>query len=426
MDRRRYRRIGLWLVLLAAAAPYRYYGSFPLVASISVLDVALLLAALSMLARQAMVGPGGGADRRLVGLVAVLPVLSLASLVWTVDPSATTRETLSYAEGLLAFSYAVQQTHGVPADTIVSWLRRFTYLLLVPPILLLLHVPGFGPQEPGLKHSAGDYLSYFSRLSHPFIGRSNNLAAVLLMVVVVLVYWAVTRHDARTYAAAVVAVIAIGLTASRGAYLALLSVGIVHLVVRGRRRGPANRRLTTTVGGTAVLVAGAGWLFYLLNPDTRLYIAGRLSLSNVLLRESRLSDGFARLAEHPLLGYGAGTLPGNNAGIAGGVHNTFLQQLLAYGVVFGVIAVLSLFELTRYFLGGGASGLRRAIGLTLVAALVDFEVESSFEGAVLRVVVYLMLGMLVGLLYATEVRPVDVTSSSTSRTPRPLEASVGG
>jgi O-antigen ligase len=415
MDRRRYRRVGLCAVLLAAVAPYRVYGSFPLVESVSVLDAALLLAALGMVARHAVVGPTPGPDRRLVGLLAVLPALSVASLLWTDDLAATGRECLSYAEALLAFWYAVQQTRGVPAEVLVTWLRRLTYVLLVPPFLMLAHVPGFGPQEPGLKHSSGNYLSYFSRLSHPFLGRSNNLATVLLLLVVVLVYWAVTRHDRRTYVAAVVAVVAIGLTGSRGALLALLAVAAVHLVLRDRARRVANRRLLATVLGTAVVVAAAGWAFYLLNPDTRLYISGRLSLSNVLLRESRLTDGFARLGDHPWLGYGAGTLPGNDLGLAGGVHNTFLQQLLAYGVVLGLVGALALVELTRYFLGGRSSGLRRAIGLTLVAALVDFTVESSFEGTVLRVVFYLLLGVLVGLLHAIEGPRLEAVAARAAR-----------
>lgn len=405
MGSRGYRRLGLGVVLLAAIVPYRVYGSFPLVASVSVLDVALALAALSMLARRAVLGPTPGADPRLLVLISVLPALSLASMMWTADLAATAREVLSYGEGVVAFCYAVEQTRGVAADVIVAWLRRLVYLLLVPPVLMLLHTPGFGPQEPGLAHSSGDYLSYFSRLSHPFLGRSNNLAAVLLLVVVVLLYWAVTRHDTRTYVAAAVALVAIFLTGSRGALLALVVVSGAHLLLRDRYRRLANRRLLMTAAVTVVLAGAAGWAFYVFNVDTRLYIGGRLSLSNILLRGQRLADGFTRLTDQPFLGYGAGTLPDNDPGLAGGVHNTFLQQLLAYGVVLGLVAVLSLLELTRWFLGGGASGLRRAIGLTLVGALVDFAVESSFEGAVLRVIVYLVLGVLVGLLHATEPVP---------------------
>jgi hypothetical protein len=298
----------------------------------------------------------------------------------------------------------VQQTAGVPAERIIAWLRRFVYALLVPSVLMLLHAPGFAPQAPGIKHSSGDYLSFFSRLSHPFIGRSNNLAAILILVVVVLVHWAVTRHDRATYVAAAVATVAIALTFSRGAILALTVAALV-LVLRGRSGpSPARRRLAATIGVVLAAVLAAGWAFYVLNPDTHEFIAGRLSFANVFLRESRLSHGFHWLFERPLLGYGAGTLPGNDPAIEGGVHDTFVQQLLAYGVVLGLIAVLSLFELARHFLGGRSTGLQRAVGLTLVAAFISFAVESSFEGQALRVLVYLLLGMLVGLVRAAEPR----------------------
>jgi hypothetical protein len=398
-----HRRVGLGLLLLAAAAPYRYYGSFPLVASVSVLDAALLLGAFGLLARRAMLGPIEIGDRRLFALVCVLPVLSLVSTLWTADLTATIRETLSYGEGVLAYVYVIQQTQGMPAAVIMRWIRRFLYVMLIPPVLMLTHVPGFMPQDPGIKTSSGDYLSYFSRLSHPFIGRSNNMATVLLPIVVVLVYWAVTRHDTSTYVASAIATIALALTVSRGAILALL---IAALVLFLRRRGEhtqrAHRRLTVMISSVGLAVVLAAWSFYVINPDTHLLISGRLSLSNVFLRESRLSIGFTRLAERPLLGYGAGTLPGNDPAIAGGVHNTYLQQLLAYGVVLGLIGVASLIESVRYFLRGPSIGLRRAIGLALLAALLNFAVESSFEGQALRVIIYLVIGLLVGLLRASE------------------------
>lgn len=410
-----YRRIGLGLLLLAAAAPYRYYGSFPLVASVSVLDAALFLAGIGLLARRVVLGRIELGDHRLFGLLCVLPVLSLTSLLWTVDTVETVREVLSYGECVLAYAYVVQQTSGVRPERIIAWTRRFTYALLLPCFFLLLHVPGFAPQAPGIKHSAGDYLSFFSRLSHPFIGRSNNLATILLMLVVVLVYWAVTRHDVATYVAAAVATIALVLTFSRGALLALVIAALVWLVRRTPGGSTARRRLATTVRSVLAAAVAAGWAFYVLNPDTREFIVGRLSLSNLFLRESRLSHGFDWLANRPLLGYGAGTLPGNDAAIAGGVHNTFLQQLLAYGVVLGVVGVIALLEVTRYFLGGRASGLRRAIGVGMVALLIDFSVEASFEGQALRVIVYVLIGMAAGLLRATEAA-VPSAVSGPSRT----------
>ena len=402
-DTRQYRRVGLGLVLLTAAAPYRYYGHFPVVASVSVLDVALLLAGCGLLVQRAALGSSDVGDPRLFRLLCVLPALSAASALWSKDLNATVRETLAYVEGLVAYVYAVRQTKGVPAEVVIRWLRRFLYLLLVPSVLMLLHVPGFEPEEPGLSVRQGDYLSYFSRLSHPFIGRSNNLATVLAMLVIVFFHWGLTKHDRKTSRAAVLATIAIGLTVSRGVILALLVAGIANMAIHwiGMPRR-ISRRVVIQVVTAAAAVGGAALAFYFVNPDTGLYISSRLSLSNVFLRETRFGDGVARLAERPLLGYGSGTLPGNDPAITGGVHDTYLQQLLAYGVVLGLVGVLSLVEVTRHFLSPGVAGLRRAVGLTLLAQLGVFAVEASFESSLLRVLFYLILGMLVGLLRAAE------------------------
>ena len=397
-----YRRIALGLLLLAAAAPWRYYGSFPLVASLSVLDAAVALAALVLLARMAMLGDVDVGDPWAAVLVAVLPVLCVTSLLWTTQPTATVVETVSYAECLIAYVFAVSQTRGLPAWRIIRMLQRFLYALLIPPLLMLMHVPGFAPQEPGLSPRDGNYLGYFSRLSHPFLGRSNTLATILLLLCVVLVHWAWTHRDIKTDVAALLCVAGIVLTISRGAILALLAAALFALLAPVRPRRSRERRPLVLAIVAGVVLAALATSYYLLNPTTREFFGGRLSDSNVALRQVRFSAGLDQLVLRPFLGYGAGTVPGGDTEIDGGVHNTYLQQLLAYGVVLGFLGVLSLLALAVHFLRRQATGVRRAVGLTLVALLVDFAVESSFEGASLRVIIYLLLGMLVGLVRADE------------------------
>jgi O-antigen ligase len=398
----RRRRIALGVVLIAAAAPWRYYGNFPLVASFSVLDVALVIAAGIMLLRSAVERTDVG-DRRLFLLLCVPPAASALSLLWSQDRAATIRETLTYLESILAYMFAVQQTQGVPAQTIIKWLRRYAYLLLVPSVLMLLHVPGFEPEQPGLNPSSGSYISFFSRLSHPFIGRSNNLATVLALLVFVLFFWGVRHHDRATSFAAFIVIVAIVLTVSRGVILSLLIVTLLYLAVHSRATAALRRyRVLPRLAIIAAAIVAAAVVFYHLNPATHQYIGGRTSLVNVILREFRFSAGVIKLGERPWLGFGAGVTPDNDPVIAGGVHNTYLQQLLAYGVVLGLVVILSLVEVVRCFLHRGASQLRQMVGLTVLAQLIIYVTESSFEGAVLRVLFYLFLGMLVGLLRADE------------------------
>ncbi|MGY1618370.1 O-antigen ligase family protein [Geodermatophilus sp. SYSU D00691] len=414
-----YRRVGLGLLLLAAAAPYRYYGSFPLVASVSVLDAAVAVAAVVLVVRGAMMPAGATGDRRAAGLVSVLPVLCVLSVLWSVDQEATIREVASYAECLVVYAFAVQQTRGLPADRIIRMLRVFLYALLIPPVLMLLHVPGFEPQQPGLTTNVGDYLSYFSRLSHPFTGRSNNLATILLMLCIVLIAWALTHRDVAAYVAALVGTVALVLTFSRGGIVSLLVAGLVAVLLRGPRRGPLRLRPIVVSVVSLAVVATAGWIYFTASPVASEFVGGRLTLTTVEDRQQRYTVGLEFLLQRPFLGYGAGAVPGGNPYLSEGVHNTYLQQLLAYGVVLGLLGVLSLIALAVHFLRRPALVMRRAVGLVLVALLVNFTVESSFEGAALRVVIYLLLGMLVGLSLADGTVPTAERPPARAPAPSP-------
>jgi O-antigen ligase len=202
--------------------------------------------------------------------------------------------------------------------------------------------------------------------------------------------------------AALVCTVAVVLTLSRGAILALVATAVFLLLFHRRPERAVRRRAAVATAGFCIVVTTVGWVLYAAYPPVQEFIAGRFTAANVASRESRFTDGFGYLLQRPLLGYGAGALPQGDPTIAGGVHNTYLQQLLAYGVVLGFLAVLSLVGLAHHFLRGHSVGMRRAVGLTLVALLVNLSVESSFEGASLRVVIFLVLGMLVGLVRAAE------------------------
>jgi len=417
-----YPRIALGLLLLAAAAPYRWFGSFPLGASVSVQDGAILVAAIVLVARRAMVHhPTDAGDRWATILVGVLPALCVVSLLWTTDIVTTIREIVSYGQAFVAYLFAVQQTRGLAPERIIRMLRRCLYVLLVPPILMLMHVPGFQPQFSPFSTATGDYWSYFSRLSHPFLGRSNNLATILLMLCFVLVYWAMRHRDTATYVAALVCTTAIVLTVSRGAILALLVAALLAVLLPRRPQGRRHHRQLGVAISSGALLAVLTWAFFVLNPTARDFFGDRLSNSNIDSRDLLFSTGLNYLWQRPFLGWGAGTVPGGDPIIDGGVHNTYLQQLLAYGLVLGLVGVISLFGLAAHFLWRQPPGARRAVGLTLVALLVNFAVESSFEGSALRVLIYLLLGMLVGLTRADDLQAANRLSEGepTARS-RPL------
>jgi O-antigen ligase len=395
-------RIALMVALIAAAMPVRIYGSFPIVGSVSVLDLVLVLAAVTLFLDLAF-RPVDRGYRELLWLLSVPLAISASSIAWSQDPSASVQTWLTYAEGVVAYLFVVRELHGLPPARIITYIRRYAYLLIIPAVLLLLHVPGFGPQEQGLDPLSGDYTSYYTRLSHPVLGRSNNLATVLALLAPLLLYWGHTRRDRRATLAGFITMLAIVLTLSRGVLIAFLLAGLLYAPFALGQRKSGERSLAGKVTAIVVLGAIAIGVFYSVNPDTHEFINDRLNLANVSARSELVSEAGAKLADRPLLGYGAGTTPDGDPLLNAGVHNTYLQQFLYFGLPLGVVVSATLVGIAAVFLARRRSlAIAGVIAYAVIAQLVIGLFESSFEGTTLRVLFYLSIGLATALARATE------------------------
>ena len=384
--------------------PVRISDTFPIVNSVSILDILLLAAAATLFLDLAFrpIDPG---HRTLFRILCIPLVLSLASLVWSQDKAATVRATIIYAEGLIAYLFVVRELTGLDADRVIRYIERYAYLLILPGILLLLHVPGFEPHEPGLSHTSGTYISYYTRLSHPLLGRSNNLATLLALFAPLLLYWGHVRHDRRITLAAVVTLAAIFMTLSRGTLLAFVVAGVLYAPFAAGRRRPQRRGMAAKVTAVVLLGFVAVAVLYTVNPDTREFISGRLSLANVHDRSELISRSLGKVADRPLLGYGAGVVADHDPLLAVDVHNTYLQQIVYLGIPLGIVVSVALCAIPAVFLAGRQTPLAGVIAYALMVQLVLFLFESSFEGTVLRVLFYMSIGLAVGLLRAAEREP---------------------
>lgn len=416
-------RLALMAVLLAAAMPIRLFESLPVAGSASILDL-LLVAAAATLFLDLAFRPIDVGYPALFLLLSIPFIFATASLVWSEDRNATLSTMLIYAESLIAYLFVVRELSGLPPARIITYIRRYSYLLIIPAVLLLLHVPGFEPRTEAAP-SSGDYLSYFTRLSHPILGSSNNLATPLAFFAPILLYWGHTRKDRRATIAAFVSLIAIVLTQSRGILLAFVIAGLLYAPLAVRRQDTAVRGLGAKIVATIVVGIAAFGIYYGLNSSTREFFKDRLTLTNVTERSELISLSLRSIADKPLGGYGAGvdpevdvvTSPGQVTSLdlfsdvpvqptgAGelDVHNTYLQQAIYFGIPAALLISLALCGAAGVFLARRRSiALAGVIGYALMVQLVSFVFEASFEGTVLRVLFYLSVGLATALLCSAE------------------------
>jgi hypothetical protein len=393
------------IVLIAAAMPVRISDAFPVVRSVSVLDVLLVVLALTLCLDLASHPLDTGYENLFLLLVIPLSVTT-ASVVWSQDRPATVRAVLIYTEGIIAYLFVIRELDGLSPERVITYIARYAYLVIIPGVLLLLHVPGFAPEQAGLSHSSGDYLSYYTRLSHPVLGRSNNLATVLAFFAPILLYWGHTRGNRRITLAGSVTLLAICLTLSRGVLLSFAVAGLVYAVLVFDRRRFAGSRF----GGKLVGIVAAGVLaigaLYLVNPATHEFFAGRLSLANVHGRIALITTSFGEVARRPVLGFGGGVDPMFEA-----THNTYVQQAVYFGLPLAIVVSIALWGTVSVFLARRRwSGVAGVIAYTLLVQLISFLFEASFEGTVLRVLFYLSVGLAVGLLRSVEAERADPIS----------------
>jgi O-Antigen ligase len=395
------RHVGLIALLVAAAAPVQSSHSLPLLGRASALDLVLLGALWSLFAGVAFTGRGEIVYPPLFVFLAIPAFVTSLSMLWSDDLGSTMQQAFASVLGLVAYAYVLRETDGMSSERIYRYMRWFVYLLVVPPILMLLEVPGFAPQEPGLSETSAEYVGYFSRFSHPFIGRSNNLASVLAFFVPILAYRALVARTRADRVAAVTVVAAVVLTQSRGVLIALLlTAPLLFLSSAELRRH--SRRVVWATGITVLVAAALLGVLIRLNPATTEFFSTRFSSSGLDERQNLLEEGVERVVARPLAGYGGGISPLGEFETGGeDAHNTYLQQAISFGVPLGAVVSASLIAIVPFlFTRRSSTGL--VVGYAVLGQLVIFATEASFEGTVLRVLFYLSLGLGVALVRSGE------------------------
>ncbi len=387
----------VFVIFAAAALPMRIWAAIGPFQSFSVLDIALLavgslLLGMMLAGKKLYVG-----DPWLFALLSVPLVLSSASLVWTLDETETIRSAVVYGEALVGYVFVVTFLRGQTPNVTMCIAVAFVVMLIAAGVFMWIGVPHFEPQDMDIAEQE-TLVSYYARLSHPYLGRSNNVAGILALYVFPFAAWARYRRSAIFYLFVGFTGLALLLTLSRGVILAVLVTMVVASAISMKRL------FRLLLGSMAVgpLLVVAAFAVIAEVPIAAEYLEQRLSFANVLVRLDMIDLAIAQLDERPLTGAGAGAIGAIEPRLAEGVHNTFLEQMLNFGIPFGTILGLCLilipWRLRAMDRVHGKTLIGSAIYLAVFCQLLVFMTQTSFEGSILRIIFYMSIGWCVVLM----------------------------
>lgn len=389
------------------ALPVRIWIPFWQFASFSILDVTIVLLSLFVSVVCLVQGYVNVGNTYIMSFLFVPFVISAISMIWSTDISATIRWIIIFGESVSAYLITIYIFKDFRPGKIMRYISLFAILLIVAAILSLLRIPGFTPQiDPTIELSSAEYSAYmtsfYARFSHPFIGLSNNFATVLVFPVFILFGYGVLQKEKLYIIIAFISGLALIMTMSRGVILAVL-ISFAIYVSLSRSLAKKWPRFSITLLMLGVMF----YVFYKINPEVAVYFIDRFSRGNLDIRMDKILLAFEAISNQPWLGYGAGVAADGEPGLVGGVHNTFIEQILYFGVFFGMVVNASLVLLFLRFLewrtwNERARFIARAVAFAVVAQLLVFVSQTSFEGSVLRVLFYFSFGMATALLRSME------------------------
>lgn len=317
-------------------------------------------------------------------------VIGAASVLWSLSRGSTIVYTASVTQSLIAAWGVIALTRGLTGQSLARIAAGWVWLLIVPCALLWARVI---PPPSTVDPTDPDWAAYFARFSHPYIGPSNNPGTLWVIFVLPLAIYAVRRRDLFVGLGALAALTADAMTMSRGVGAALVAAMIGYVVLRFRE----SLRLVAWVPLGLAVSAAAIFLMVTFNSATAHSITSRTSLNNLESRDDLATSSTTAAIEssHWILGSGGDA--------SAHVHNTALQQFLFFGAVLGVImVVLMAGVVVQWFTRRDAvSWMYAAAGAGFAAQLAACLIQASYEGNLLRPLMWVTWGLVAAIALAT-------------------------
>jgi hypothetical protein len=397
-------------LVLSLLFPYRIEYNWAFFSTISVLDIALIIL-FSLVVIGAFVRGGFVVGNKTIFIALIMPVIfAILSLMWSVNAFATMKSIVVYGAAVVVFLLTIHFGEGRSISQLGASFVSISFVLIL--VSIVSYFPG-SPLRPEVtmlesQLSRSNFLlSYNARMSHPFLGLSNNFATILAMLLPIVLFVrkaGVWRRSA--WLVAVLLFAAIIATGSRGVLLAVVTAYALafawKLALTGRM--PGRNMLLFFI---ALIVAA---LFFLLSPESQKHVVDRLSLNTVY---ARLEAYFAviEIVRNSPWGIGPGVALSEVSEVAlKSVHNAYLQNLLWFGWFGGLLINLTILALPFLVLlipvhSKTGREAKRSIALSITILLIINLSQASWEGSLLRVWIYFIVGL--GLVMIKKVDRVD-------------------
>lgn len=382
--------------VLALLFPWRFEYEWSFFSTLSILEVTTITLSMLMTADWIINGRAFLGDR-FVSFLLVLPIFfALLSLPTSHNASATIKSIVVYGSSFANFFITLWLLQHFSFDFICKVVLAISATLILT--AALSYIPG-SPLHPESVMPAnsileeGFLLSYQARFSHPFLGLSNNFATILAMLLPTLL--ALYRVNSWSWFSGVLSgLVAASLiaTGSRGVLLAVtLLYAIVffwRLIVMGRL--PKKGLLLALFS----LLMALG--FILINPVAQNHLMDRFSATSMWHRLDAFISVFYVLEEHPF-GIGSGVSLSEVTDLSlRSVHNAYLQNMLWFGWLSGIIMSIAMWLLPLAVIRIPAhnycsSRIRKSLCFSIILLLIISFSQASWEGSVLRIWIYFIV-----------------------------------
>jgi len=395
------------LFIIIIAFPFRIREKIIIFNSVSIFDIALLIFSIVLLLYVFYNDGKLYVGKKFIFLLLCIHLLiGLFSIVWSKDIAETFYYIIVDTEAVLSYLVTVNLLRKSKSEWTMSLMAILSLLIIIPSILSYFRMPGFTPYIPyeigSIKYNVF-IASYYTRLSSPFFGLSNNLATVLAYFFFPIWTWWIISGKRSYLLLTSIILVSIIMTISKGVLISI-AITIPFFIYWQKVR----IKLIIQPIFLAIILCAAGFAaVYAFSGQFRIYAPYLFSIRRIIFVEGierlqRYEAALSLIGNSPLYGYGAKVIP-PDFGFQGNIHNTYLEQMVYFGIPLGMISIASLTFLPFGFERGSwkrnlFSRVRAGIVSAIVCQLVIFITESSFEGSTLKVLFYVSIGLSVALI----------------------------